>query len=324
MEGMGGFSDAEFDLLGMLFPGCEPDSVSLSQYPLVDDGSLHALNAVGVNTAGFDEDYSFCSSLVNTGDSRFQWNSDLYVPAMDYSTVVNSERVLEEKVTEDSQVGTGDGVPGEGPIVAGRRSKHKRKSASSCKSTDTAVEISETPKKRPRQSSVKRQGSVRTRRSKKPADAVDNETNDDKNNGDGENPRREGQSPITSCSSEEDVNSQQLSASDDLNPKASSSANNNVVAGVKPRAGRGAATDPQSLYARKRRERINERLKILQNLIPNGTKVDISTMLEEAVHYVKFLQVQIKLLSSDEMWMYAPIAYNGKDIGLNRLFSSQL
>ncbi|KAJ1385473.1 Myc-type, basic helix-loop-helix [Sesbania bispinosa] len=86
----------------------------------------------------------------------------------------------------------------------------------------------------------------------------------------------------------------------------------------KKRVSRGSATDPQSLYARKRRERINERLRILQNLVPNGTKVDISTMLEEAVHYVKFLQLQIKLLSSDDLWMYAPIAYNGLDIGLNR------
>ncbi|GER31093.1 basic helix-loop-helix (bHLH) DNA-bindingsuperfamily protein [Striga asiatica] len=80
--------------------------------------------------------------------------------------------------------------------------------------------------------------------------------------------------------------------------------------------GKGPATDPQSVYARKRRERINERLRILQNLVPNGTKVDISTMLEEAVQYVKFLQLQIKLLSSDDLWMYAPIAYNGMEIGL--------
>ncbi|MED6121546.1 hypothetical protein PIB30_031202 [Stylosanthes scabra] len=84
----------------------------------------------------------------------------------------------------------------------------------------------------------------------------------------------------------------------------------------KIRTTRGTATDPQSLYARKRRERINERLRILQNLVPNGTKVDISTMLEEAVNYVKFLQLQIKLLSSDDLWMYAPLAYNGLDIGL--------
>ncbi|XP_021759478.1 transcription factor bHLH54-like [Chenopodium quinoa] len=83
----------------------------------------------------------------------------------------------------------------------------------------------------------------------------------------------------------------------------------------KKRASRGAATDPQSLYARKRRIRINERLRILQNLVPNGTKVDISTMLEEAFHYIKFLQLQIRLLSSDDLWMYAPLAYNGLDVG---------
>jgi len=54
-----------------------------------------------------------------------------------------------------------------------------------------------------------------------------------------------------------------------------------------------------SLGLQKRRERINERLKILQNLVPNGTKVDISTMLEEAVHYVKFLQLQIRVSTED-------------------------
>ncbi|KAI8548588.1 hypothetical protein RHMOL_Rhmol07G0284500 [Rhododendron molle] len=64
----------------------------------------------------------------------------------------------------------------------------------------------------------------------------------------------------------------------------------------KTRAGRGSASGPQSLYAR----------------------VDISTMLEEAVQYVKFLQLQIKILSSDELWMYAPIAYNGMDTGLHQ------
>ncbi|XP_076936422.1 transcription factor RSL3-like [Bidens hawaiensis] len=85
----------------------------------------------------------------------------------------------------------------------------------------------------------------------------------------------------------------------------------------KKRACNGSANDSQSVYAKKRRERINERLRILQNLVPNGTKVDISTMLEEAVEYVKFLQLQIKLLSSDDLWMYAPIAYNGLNLGLD-------
>lgn len=44
-----------------------------------------------------------------------------------------------------------------------------------------------------------------------------------------------------------------------------------------------------------RREKINERLKSLQNLVPNGAKVDIVTMLDEAIHYVKFLQNQVEV-----------------------------
>ncbi|KAL6637273.1 hypothetical protein ACP70R_024845 [Stipagrostis hirtigluma subsp. patula] len=109
---------------------------------------------------------------------------------------------------------------------------------------------------------------------------------------------------LSCCTSENDSNASQ-------GPPVAASLNG------KAQADRRSATESQSLYARKRRERINERLRILQHLVPNGTKVDISTMLEEAVHYVKFLQLQIKLLSSDEMWMYAPIAYNGMDIGID-------
>ncbi|CAH8380237.1 unnamed protein product [Eruca vesicaria subsp. sativa] len=121
------------------------------------------------------------------------------------------------------------------------------------------------------------------------------------------------QNSSTTFCSEEDS----LCPSQDVGGEDEEDASKALNLNGKTRASRGAATDPQSLYARKRRERINERLRILQSLVPNGTKVDISTMLEEAVHYVKFLQLQIKLLSSDDQWMYAPIAFNGMDIGLN-------
>ncbi|CAL5054750.1 unnamed protein product [Urochloa decumbens] len=60
--------------------------------------------------------------------------------------------------------------------------------------------------------------------------------------------------------------------------------------------------DPQSLAAKNRRERISERLRTLQELVPNGTKVDMVTMLEKAISYVKFLQLQVKVLATDEFW----------------------
>ncbi|EFJ14254.1 hypothetical protein SELMODRAFT_423809 [Selaginella moellendorffii] len=63
---------------------------------------------------------------------------------------------------------------------------------------------------------------------------------------------------------------------------------------LKPRSRQGTANDPQSIAARQRRERISQRLKILQDLVPNGSKVDLVTMLEKAINYVKFMQLQLQ------------------------------
>ncbi|KAK4277972.1 hypothetical protein QN277_015885 [Acacia crassicarpa] len=70
----------------------------------------------------------------------------------------------------------------------------------------------------------------------------------------------------------------------------------------KPTKSSNPSKDPQSIAAKNRRERISERLKILQELVPNGSKVDLVTMLEKAISYVKFLQLQVKVLATDEFW----------------------
>ncbi|KAL1816961.1 hypothetical protein ACET3Z_019535 [Daucus carota] len=53
------------------------------------------------------------------------------------------------------------------------------------------------------------------------------------------------------------------------------------------------STDPQSVAARERRHRIREKFKILQSLVPGGSKLDTVSMLEEAILYVKYLKSQL-------------------------------
>ncbi|MCO5604174.1 hypothetical protein L7F22_058335 [Adiantum nelumboides] len=57
------------------------------------------------------------------------------------------------------------------------------------------------------------------------------------------------------------------------------------------RARRGQATDPHSIAERNRRERIAERMKALQELVPDSNKTDKASMLDEIIGYVKFLQM---------------------------------
>lgn len=64
------------------------------------------------------------------------------------------------------------------------------------------------------------------------------------------------------------------------------------------RARRGQATDSHSLAERARRERISERMKILQDLVPGCNKViGKALVLDEIINYVQSLQRQVEFLS---------------------------
>ncbi|KAH7296584.1 hypothetical protein KP509_26G029500 [Ceratopteris richardii] len=67
---------------------------------------------------------------------------------------------------------------------------------------------------------------------------------------------------------------------------------------VHVRARRGQATDSHSLAERVRREKISQRMKVLQEIVPGCHKVlGKAMMLDEIINYVKSLQRQVEFLS---------------------------
>ncbi|XP_076898075.1 transcription factor BC1-like [Bidens hawaiensis] len=80
--------------------------------------------------------------------------------------------------------------------------------------------------------------------------------------------------------------------------KGGSSKEEGAVEYIHVRARRGQATDSHSLAERVRREKISERMKLLQAIVPGCDKVTgKALMLDEIINYVQFLQNQVEFLS---------------------------
>ncbi|KAG6480022.1 hypothetical protein ZIOFF_063499 [Zingiber officinale] len=76
------------------------------------------------------------------------------------------------------------------------------------------------------------------------------------------------------------------------------------------RAKRGQATDSHSLAERVRREKISERMKMLQGLVPGCDKVTgKALMLDEIINYVQSLQNQVEFLSM-KIASLSPVLYD--------------
>lgn len=108
----------------------------------------------------------------------------------------------------------------------------------------------------------------------------------------------EGESKTTEQTNDKDSNNNNGETS------ASTSKENSRVSEVeKPdyihvRARRGQATDSHSLAERARREKISERMKYLQDLVPGCNKIaGKAGMLDEIINYVQSLQGQVEFLS---------------------------
>nr|D0PX88.1 RecName: Full=bHLH transcription factor RHL1; AltName: Full=Basic helix-loop-helix protein RHL1; AltName: Full=Protein ROOT HAIRLESS 1; Short=LjRHL1 [Lotus japonicus]ACP28172.1 roothairless1/slippery [Lotus japonicus] len=106
------------------------------------------------------------------------------------------------------------------------------------------------------------------------------------------------------------IQGQNFGATNQAPPASGSAGGGGNQGQAKPRvrARRGQATDPHSIAERLRRERIAERMKALQELVPNANKTDKASMLDEIIDYVKFLQLQVKVLSMSRLGGAAAVA----------------
>ncbi|XP_059297912.1 transcription factor PIF1-like [Lycium ferocissimum] len=72
---------------------------------------------------------------------------------------------------------------------------------------------------------------------------------------------------------------------------------------------RSRAAEVHNLSERRRRDRINEKMKALQELIPRCNKSDKASMLDEAIEYLKSLQLQVQMMSMG--CSMVPMMYRG-------------
>ncbi|WVZ96181.1 hypothetical protein U9M48_041850 [Paspalum notatum var. saurae] len=69
---------------------------------------------------------------------------------------------------------------------------------------------------------------------------------------------------------------------------------------------RSRTAEVHNLSERRRRDRINEKMRALQELIPNCNKIDKASMLEEAIEYLKTLQLQVQMMSMGSAGLCVP------------------
>ncbi|GMJ01002.1 hypothetical protein HRI_003769400 [Hibiscus trionum] len=74
-------------------------------------------------------------------------------------------------------------------------------------------------------------------------------------------------------------------------------------------------TEVHSLSERKRRGKINKKMRALKELIPNCTKVDKASMLDEAIEYLKSLQLQVQMMSMGNGVYLPPMMFTMQHLG---------
>lgn len=137
-------------------------------------------------------------------------------------------------------------------------------------------------------------GKAKQSASNPPANATKDAETDDNSNTKRIKPNEGEENENSSVKAEEEPKG----SGDDIQNKANSKPPEPPKDYIHVRARRGQATDSHSLAERVRREKISERMKLLQDLVPGCNKVTgKALMLDEIINYVQSLQRQVEFLS---------------------------
>ncbi|XP_076943495.1 uncharacterized protein LOC143613757 [Bidens hawaiensis] len=74
------------------------------------------------------------------------------------------------------------------------------------------------------------------------------------------------------------------------------------------------AAEIHNMSEKRRRSRINEKLKALQTLVPNSNKTDKASMLDEAIEYLKQLQLKVQTLTMRNGFGLPPVYAQEQDM----------
>ncbi|KAK1428828.1 hypothetical protein QVD17_17668 [Tagetes erecta] len=125
--------------------------------------------------------------------------------------------------------------------------------------------------------------------------------------------------PITSKSTKRKEREKNVKSSAKKSKNVANETDGEELPYVHVRARRGQATDSHSLAERARREKINARMKLLQELVPGCNKISGTAMvLDEIINHVQSLQRQVEFLS-----MRLAAVHPNIDINLDNIFSAE-
>ncbi|QCE11438.1 phytochrome-interacting factor 3 [Vigna unguiculata] len=234
-----------------------------SSSPLLENGKLPRVSST--------PSLKVLGSLVSSQENK---NS----PLQDQMEVANSQ----EESTISEQIPNGDNGVKPSPYANSRKrkgpSKGKAKETSTSTSTPTNTNTNPNPNPNP--------NPPMAAEASEDSNAKRSKTNEGEGNEKGQVKAEEESKGVTS------------NANDDKQNKSNSKPPEPPKDYIHVRARRGQATDSHSLAERVRREKISERMKLLQDLVPGCNKVTgKALMLDEIINYVQSLQRQVEFLS---------------------------